>query len=83
MYVLMEPARIAENIFERCKKQNISAKDLCKSVGIGINTVYDIKNRGSYPRVDTLFKLASGLGCTIEDLCTESAENADNGGENT
>ena len=74
MYILLEPAKIAENILACCKAQHISAKDLCKTIGIGINTVYDIKNRGSYPRVDTLFKLASGLGCTIEDLCTESAD---------
>ena len=80
MYILLEPVQIAENIFERCKAQNISVKELCKTLHICINTVYDIRNRGSYPRVDTLYKIASGLGCTIEELCTCETEDQENGG---
>lgn len=76
MYKLLEPEQIAENIMQRCKLQKTSARKLCLELHIGVNTVYDIKNRGSYPRIDTLFKIASGLGCTVEELCTlkEGAE---------
>ena len=82
MQTLLSPKEIGENIIERCKANGVSVKDYCKSLHLGVNVVYHIRD-GHYPRVDTLFKIASGLGCTIEDLCTESAENADNGGENT
>ena len=80
MLKLLEPEKIAENIMERCKMRKISVKTLCTEVKIGINTVYDIRSRGSYPRVDTLYKLACGLGCTMEELCTmddESSEDAE------
>ena len=76
MKVLLIPAQIAENVLVRCKEMNIGAKEFCKSLGIGINTVYHMK-AGSYPRVDTLFKIASGLGCTIEELCTEERESGE------
>ena len=81
MYKLLEPVQIAENIMQRCKLLNISAKTLCTELNIGVNTVYDIKNRSSYPRVDTLFKIASGLGCSLEELCTVNTEDEEEGEE--
>lgn len=72
MYILLSPDQIAENILERCKIQDIAVKELCRAQGIAVNTVYTMRDRGSYPRFDTLFKIASGLGCTVEDLCTYS-----------
>ena len=60
---------------------NASAKTLCTELNIGVNTVYDIKNRSSYPRVDTLFKIASGLGCSLEELCTVNTEDEEEGEE--
>lgn len=72
MYILLSPAQIVENILERCKLQNIAVNDLCKTQDIAENTVYNMRRRNSYPRFDTLFKIASGLGCTVDDLCTYS-----------
>lgn len=77
MYILYSPEQIAENIIERCKSQNIAVKDLCKAQHVGVNVVYEIRNRKSYPRIDTLFKIASGLGCTIEELCALSLPDCD------
>ena len=81
MYKLLEPVQIAENIMQRCKLFNISAKTLCTELNIGVNTIYDIKNRSSYPRVDTLYKIASGLGCSMEELCTVNIEEQEEGEE--
>lgn len=72
MYILLSPDQIAENILEHCKAQNIAVKELCKAQGIAANVVYAMRDRNSYPRFDTLFKIASGLGCTVDDLCTYS-----------
>lgn len=58
---------------KRCKICGVSVKEYCKSLNIGVNAVYHIKD-GHYPRIDTLFKIASGLHCTIEELCTREVE---------
>lgn len=73
MYTLLSPAQIAENIMKRCKARNIGVKEYCKTLNIGVNTVYHMRD-GHYPRIDTLFKIASGLGCTVEELCTRQTE---------
>ncbi len=76
MQILLDPNQIAENIILRCKQRKIGVKEFCGSLGLGINTVYHYKN-GHYPRVDTLFKIASGLGCTLEELCTIEKEDGE------
>lgn len=78
MQILLDPVQIAENIKLRCKQKNIGVKEFCKSLGLGINTVYHYSG-GSYPRVDTLYKISSALGCRVEELCTVDEE--ENGGE--
>ena len=80
MQVLLDPTQIAENIIVRCKQRNIGVKEFCKELGLGINTVYHYKN-GHYPRVDTLYKIASGLGCSMEELCTVNIEEQEEGEE--
>ena len=81
MYILLSPDQIAENILERCKIQDIAVKELCRAQDIAENTVYNMRRRNSYPRFDTLFKIASGLGCTVEDLCTYSIAEPETAGD--
>lgn len=80
MYILLEPNEIANNIVQRCKENGISVRALCQSLQIGVNTIQQMRKDGHYPRVDTLFKIASGLGCRIEDLCTMVTEDESNEG---
>ena len=74
MYILLSPAQIADNISMCCKAQGISVKALCQTQKLGVNTVQQMRKDGHYPRIDTLFKIASGLHCTIEELCTREVE---------
>lgn len=72
MYILLSPAEIAENIQKRAKAQNIAVHTLLQSQHIGVSLISKMRLQGRYPRFDTLFKIASGLGCTVDDLCTYS-----------
>lgn len=68
MGVLLSPQEIADAITERCTAQKISAVAMCRACGVAVNTVSNIRVRGSYPRCDTLFNIAEYLGCTVNDL---------------
>ena len=74
MCILLSPVEIAERILERCKAQHIGARSLCKSQHIGENTIYNIKIKNSYPQIDTMAKIAAGLGCTVDALIYRSTE---------
>ena len=37
------------------------------TLNIGVNLLRDMR-KGSYPRIDTLYKIANYLGCTVNDL---------------
>lgn len=71
--VLLSPAEIAENIKTAAKAQHIAVIDLLETQHIGRNLLNEMQ-KGRYPRIDTLAKIAAGLGCTVDALIYRSAE---------
>lgn len=74
MYILLSPAEIAENVKKTAKAQNIAVIDLLRSQHIAVNTVQKMAAYGLWPRLDTMAKIAAGLGCTVDALIYRSAE---------
>lgn len=67
MCTLLTSAEIAENIKKQAKAQHIVIKSLLESQHIGRNIINEMY-KGRYPRIDTIARIAAGLGCTVDAL---------------
>lgn len=64
-------ASFGENLTRLRKARNLKGKQLAAKVGVAPSVVSGWeKNRRGLPETPTLFKLATGLKCSIEDLLT-------------
>lgn len=66
-----------ENVLEVLKEREISIKNFCKQVGIGKNSIYNLKNHS--PNLETALKIANNLKLSLAFL----TERSDNGEEFT
>ncbi len=57
---------IAETIKKLSKAKNITIKKLLDDVGLGFNTMSNMKT--SMPKADNLAKIADYLGCSVDYL---------------
>ena len=57
---------IAERIKELAKEQKVPMKKLLEDVGLGFNTMSNMKT--SVPKADNLAKIADYLGCSVDYL---------------
>lgn len=57
---------VAERIKERAKNQGVSVKKLLEEVGLGFNTMANMKN--SMPKSDNLARIADYLDCSVDFL---------------
>lgn len=65
---------VAERIKELAKIRGVSVKKLLEDVGLGFNTMSNMKT--SMPKADNLAKIADYLGCSVDYLLgrTENPE---------
>ena len=61
------PEEIAQNIKIYTIYIGKTQKEMLETLHIDINIIPAIR-RGRYPRIDTLYKIANYLGCTVNDL---------------
>lgn len=59
---------IGENIKKYRKALNISQKDLANKLNMPISTLANYENNHREPNIETLNKIATALGVTINDL---------------
>lgn len=59
-------ANVAERIKIVAKSQNVSIKQLMNEVGLGFNTMANMKS--SMPKADNLAKIADRLNCSVDYL---------------
>ncbi len=57
---------VAERIKELSKKRGVSVKKLLEDVGLGFNTMANMKT--SMPKSDNLAKIADYLDCSVDYL---------------
>ena len=59
------------------RERGLTQWDLALKAGVGIGTVRESERGGTYqPYPQTMRRLASALGCTVDDLLTEEATKA-------
>lgn len=59
-------SNVAERIKATAKSQNISVKEMLKNVGLGFNTMSNMKN--SMPKADNLARIADFFDCSVDYL---------------
>lgn len=64
--------KIAESIKDVAKNSNIKLSVMCADLGIGINTFSNMKT--SFPKSDTLARIADYLGCSVDYLLGRPAD---------
>ncbi len=70
---------VAEKILEKIEEQNLSVQGLEKKAGLKINVVRNILSGHSLkPNIDILIAVAKALGCTVNDLVSESEDQLSN-----
>ncbi len=57
---------VAERIKKRTKEKNVTAKRMLAEVGLGVNTMSNMKT--SMPTADNLAKIADFLDCSVDYL---------------
>ena len=57
---------VAERIKEKMKEKNVTAKRMLAEVGLGVNTMSNMKT--SMPTADNLAKIADYLDCSVDYL---------------
>ena len=70
---------LAEDVFSvnlksRMKERGIGARKLSEKTGVSLTTVYEARRGRTAPNVITAWKLARGLGATVEDLLKGATE---------
>ena len=58
----------ADNLRYIIRSNKISINKLAKKVGVSSSMIQHYKSGKTFPREDTIEKLAEGLGCTVDDL---------------
>ncbi len=66
MNVLYISSAVAERIKKRTKEKNVTAKRMLAEVGLGVNTMSNMKT--SMPTADNLAKIADYLDCSVDYL---------------
>lgn len=65
-WIMYNSANVAERIKIIAKARNISIKQLMEEVGLGFNTMANMKT--SMPKSDNLAKIADRLNCSVDYL---------------
>ena len=66
VFYMYSSTNIAERIKDLAKKQKVPMKKLLEDVGLGFNTMSNMKT--SVPKADNLAKIADYLGCSVDYL---------------
>ena len=69
MYISQD---VADRIKNLAQKKSISVKKLLSDIGLGFNTMSNMRN--SMPKADNLAKIADYLGCSVDYLLGRTEE---------
>jgi transcriptional regulator with XRE-family HTH domain len=67
MQAQKQPETLEQKVRDRCHKLGISQTELASRIGITPQALYSLI-KSSNPKMETLKRLAQGLGCTIKAL---------------
>lgn len=65
---------VALTIKQLAKNRNIQIKKMLTDCGLSVNTLSTMQSGGSYPRIETIAKIAEYLDCSIDYLLGRTEE---------
>lgn len=73
---MRQPSELASIIKEIAKQKNIKIREMLSNINVNVNAVSTMTSRGSYPSIETMYKIAEHLNVSIDFLLgrTEIAE---------
>lgn len=60
---------IARALRVKRAETNMSQEELAKRSGVSVDAIRSYERQMSLPLLETAYKLAEALGCTVNDLC--------------
>lgn len=60
---------IARTLRVKRAEANMSQEELAKRSGVSVDAIRSYERQMSLPLLETAYKLAEALGCTVNDLC--------------
>lgn len=60
---------IARALRVKRAEANMSQEELAKRSGVSVDAIRSYERQMSMPLLETAYKLAEALGCTVNDLC--------------
>lgn len=65
----MDQKQFADNLRKAMQRRGVDAPALSECSGVYISQIYNYLSGGRMPRLDTALRLASALGCRVDELC--------------
>ena len=65
----MDQKQFANNLRKAMQRRGVDAPALSERSGVYISQIYNYLSGGRMPRLDTALRLASALGCRVDELC--------------
>ena len=69
----MDQKQFADNLRKAMQRRGVDAPALSERSGVYISQIYNYLSGGRMPRLDTALRLASALGCRLDELCGRPA----------
>ena len=66
--------KIGTRIYQEMVDKKLNRKELAKKSGVTERTIYQLKNFKGNPTLQTLDKIATAFGLTLEDLCNSTGK---------
>ena len=68
----MDQKQFADNLRKAMQRGGVDAPALSEHSGVSVSQIYNYLTGGRMPRLDTALRLASALGCRLDELCGRS-----------
>lgn len=65
----MDQKQFADNLRKAMQRRGVDAPALSERSGVCLSQIYNYLTGGRMPRLDTALRLASALGCRLDELC--------------
>ena len=70
----MDQKQFADNLRKAMQRRGVDAPALSECSGVSVSQIYNYLTGGRMPRLDTALRLASALGCRLDELCGRPAQ---------
>ena len=75
----MREEEVLDRLLALINEQGLTANEVAKKCGMTHSTLYNMKSRGTVPKLGTLMRVLEGLDVPLSDFFVEDTRPAENG----